>query len=202
MSKLMALAIRRRAKAIRIFPLVGEEPETGKQRGEKIGNGRRPASEPFQKPCNSDFPCGLVVEYGPVPGSSYVTNYIPTPANPGNLSFLIAVFAIVMAAFSTGIGSKSFQFRKDQVQSDDDIPYGYGFFHFVFSMGAMYFAMLFVGWNLHQSMEKWSIDVGWASTWVKIVNEWLAASLYSKNSFILLNASIPGTFSLFLVEKS
>lgn len=27
---------------------------------------------------------------------------------------------------------------------------------------------------------RWSIDVGWTSTWVKIVNEWLAAGLYSK----------------------
>ncbi len=30
---------------------------------------------------------------------------------------------------------------------------------------------------------RWSIDVGWSSTWVKIVNEWLAAGLYSKFCF-------------------
>ncbi|RVW13575.1 hypothetical protein CK203_091939 [Vitis vinifera] len=59
------------------------------------------------------------------------------------LSFLIAICAIVMATFSTGIDSQSFQFRKDEVQEEDDIPY------------------------------KWSIDIGWASTWVKIVNECL-----------------------------
>lgn len=28
---------------------------------------------------------------------------------------------------------------------------------------------------------RWSIDVGWASTWVKIINEWFAASIYSKS---------------------
>ncbi|KAH9289212.1 hypothetical protein KI387_033329, partial [Taxus chinensis] len=94
------------------------------------------------------------------------------------VSFIIAVLVIVMATFSTGIDSKSFQFQNDEAESEDDVPYGYGFFHFVFSMGAMYFAMLFIGWNLHQTMQKWSIDVGWASTWVKIVNEWLAAGLY------------------------
>lgn len=94
------------------------------------------------------------------------------------VSFIIALFAIVTAAFSAGIDSRVFRFRKGEFQSEDDVPYGYGFFHFVFSMAATYFAMLFVGWNLHQSMERWSIDVGWASTWVKIVNEWLAASLY------------------------
>uniref|UniRef100_A0A453CD98 Uncharacterized protein n=1 Tax=Aegilops tauschii subsp. strangulata TaxID=200361 RepID=A0A453CD98_AEGTS len=25
---------------------------------------------------------------------------------------------------------------------------------------------------------RWSIDVGWASTWVKIMNEWLAFCIY------------------------
>jgi hypothetical protein len=33
---------------------------------------------------------------------------------------------------------------------------------------------------LHVLSCRWSIDVGWSSTWVKIVNEWLAAGLYSK----------------------
>ncbi|XP_058101348.1 uncharacterized protein LOC131245719 [Magnolia sinica] len=94
------------------------------------------------------------------------------------ISFLIAICAIVMATFSTGIDSESFKFRKDEVQSQDDIPYKYGFFHIVFSMGAMYFAMLFISWNLDHSTRRWSIDVGWASTWVKIVNEWFAAAIY------------------------
>ncbi|KAM3708450.1 hypothetical protein ACJW31_02G097500 [Castanea mollissima] len=94
------------------------------------------------------------------------------------LSFLMAICAIVMATFSTGIDSQSFQFRKDEVQQEDDIPYKYEFFHLVFSLGAMYFAMLFISWNLNSSARKWSIDVGWASTWVKIVNEWFAATLY------------------------
>lgn len=41
------------------------------------------------------------------------------------------------------------QFRNDEAQqTEDDIPYSYGFFHLVFSLGAMYFAMLFISWNL------------------------------------------------------
>nr|GMD59827.1 probable serine incorporator [Ipomoea batatas] len=92
--------------------------------------------------------------------------------------FLIAIVAIVMATFSTGIDSKTFQFRKGKAEMEDDIPYKYGFFHLVFSLGAMYFAMLFISWNLDSLPRKWSIDVGWASTWVKIVNEWFAAALY------------------------
>ncbi|KAG0595085.1 hypothetical protein M758_UG138000 [Ceratodon purpureus] len=95
------------------------------------------------------------------------------------ISFLIAFLAIAFATYTTGIDSKSFSFKKrDEVQEDEKLPYSYGFFHFVFAMGAMYFAMLFVGRNLHQTMHKWSIDVGWTSTWVKIVNHWLAAALY------------------------
>ncbi|KAK8555265.1 hypothetical protein V6N13_037382 [Hibiscus sabdariffa] len=94
------------------------------------------------------------------------------------LGFLIAIGAIVMATFSTGIDSKSFQFRKDEVKLEDDICYNYGFFHIIFSLGAMYFAMLFISWNFENSATKWSIDVGWASTWVKIINEWFAASIY------------------------
>ncbi|KAG2586615.1 hypothetical protein PVAP13_5NG062900 [Panicum virgatum] len=94
-------------------------------------------------------------------------------------SFVIAVIVIVAATFSTGIDSKCLQFKKAEGESEeDDIPYGFGFFHLVFAMGAMYFAMIFVGWNAHQTMEKWTIDVGWASTWVRIGNEWLAAIVY------------------------
>nr|GMD65651.1 probable serine incorporator [Ipomoea batatas] len=94
------------------------------------------------------------------------------------IGFLIAIVAIVMATFSTGIDSKTFQFRKGKAEMEDDIPYKYGFFHLVFSLGAMYFAMLFISWNLDSLPRKWSIDVGWSSTWVKIVNEWFAAALY------------------------
>uniref|UniRef100_A0A1D1Z171 Serine incorporator 3 n=2 Tax=Anthurium amnicola TaxID=1678845 RepID=A0A1D1Z171_9ARAE len=93
------------------------------------------------------------------------------------ISFVIAVLAIVMATFSTGVDSRSFQFKKTEAKPDD-VPYGYGFFHFVFAMGAMYFAMLFISWNMHHTMRKWTIDVGWASTWVRIVNEWVAAIVY------------------------
>ena len=46
------------------------------------------------------------------------------------------------------------QFKKTDAESQDEIPYGYGFFHFVFAMGGMYFAMLFIGWNEHKTMQK------------------------------------------------
>ncbi|KAJ0091181.1 hypothetical protein Patl1_13206 [Pistacia atlantica] len=96
------------------------------------------------------------------------------------ISFVVALLAMVIATFSTGIDSKCFQlqFRKDEPPAEDDVPYGYGFFHFVFATGAMYFAMLLIGWNTHHTIKKWTIDVGWTSTWVRIVNEWLAVCVY------------------------
>ncbi|KAL8483310.1 hypothetical protein ACS0TY_026119 [Phlomoides rotata] len=104
---------------------------------------------------------------------------------PTIVGFAVALCAIVIATFSTGIDSQTFQFRTDEVElGEDDIPYGYGFFHLVFSLGAMYFAMLFISWNLGSLTRKWSIDVGWASTWVKIVNEWFAATIYSEYLFL------------------
>ncbi|CAH8292655.1 unnamed protein product [Eruca vesicaria subsp. sativa] len=102
------------------------------------------------------------------------------------ISFVVALLAMVIATFSTGIDSQCFQFKKDvnsqgeeeNEEEKDGIPYGYGFFHFVFATGAMYFAMLLIGWNTHHPMKKWTIDVGWTSTWVRIVNEWLAVCVY------------------------
>ncbi|TVU15316.1 hypothetical protein EJB05_38830 [Eragrostis curvula] len=94
------------------------------------------------------------------------------------VSFIIAICSIVMATFSTGIDTRSFQFRNDEVEMEEDTPYSYEVFHTVFAMGAMYFAMLFISWELNHPTKKWSIDVGWASTWVKIINEWIAASIY------------------------
>nr|GLL27687.1 probable serine incorporator [Ipomoea trifida] len=107
------------------------------------------------------------------------------------ISFAVAVLAIVIATFSTGIDSKCFQnwtlsdsrkvqFRKDDEEREEDVPYGYGFFHFVFATGGMYFAMLLIGWNTNHSMKKFTIDIGWTSTWVRIVNEWVATCVYGK----------------------
>jgi len=33
---------------------------------------------------------------------------------------------------------------------------------------------------IHILYLRWSIDVGWISTWVKVLNEWFAATIYSE----------------------
>jgi hypothetical protein len=53
---------------------------------------------------------------------------------------------------------------------------------------------------MHFRTIRWSIDVGWASTWVKIVNEWFAATIYCKQIHvdeILLNFFFSFLFSSF-----
>ncbi|XP_076910213.1 uncharacterized protein LOC143567777 [Bidens hawaiensis] len=94
------------------------------------------------------------------------------------ISFVIALVTMVIATFSIGINYKCFQRGNDEKQEEDDVPYCFGFFHLVFASGVMYFAMLLIGWNSHHTMAKWTIDVGWTSTWVRIVNEWLAVCVY------------------------
>ncbi|RID53274.1 hypothetical protein BRARA_G00683 [Brassica rapa] len=111
-------------------------------------------------------------------------------------SFVVALLAMVIATFSTGIDSQCFRFKKDVCSEGEDQE-----------DGAMYFAMQLIGWNTHHPMTKqiffnilihtsvstglrllriltfswfrWMIDVGWTSTWVRIVNEWVAVCVYS-----------------------
>ncbi|CAL4897269.1 unnamed protein product [Urochloa decumbens] len=90
--------------------------------------------------------------------------------------FVVELVSTTVAVLSTGKDYKCIQLRNVVVESeDDDVPYGYGFFHFVFAAGSMYFAMLFVGWDTHHTVKgRWNVDIGWTSAWVHIVNEGLA----------------------------
>ncbi|CAD6268956.1 unnamed protein product [Miscanthus lutarioriparius] len=49
------------------------------------------------------------------------------------ISFVVELINIVVATFSTGADYKCIQFN-NVVESENDIPYGYGFFHFVFAI--------------------------------------------------------------------
>ncbi|KAL3632039.1 hypothetical protein CASFOL_025023 [Castilleja foliolosa] len=71
------------------------------------------------------------------------------------------LYAIVIATFSTGIDSQSFQLLRNGVKLlKDDVPYGYGFFHLVFSLGAMYFVMSYISWNLGSLTRNFLMDGG------------------------------------------
>uniref|UniRef100_A0A7N1A064 Serine incorporator n=1 Tax=Kalanchoe fedtschenkoi TaxID=63787 RepID=A0A7N1A064_KALFE len=129
------------------------------------------------------FNCWCAIRSEPPEETCFKSSHARTADWLNIISFVIGVLTIVIATFSTGIDSKSFQFKKQAVHPEeedrtDHVPYGYGFFHFVFAAGAMYFAMLLVGWNTRHHMQKWTIDVGWTSTWVRIANEWLAVCVY------------------------
>ncbi|KAK4406035.1 Serine incorporator 2 [Sesamum angolense] len=85
----------------------------------------------------------------PLEANRAAKNAAPKSKKVDMVGFVIALCAIVIATFSTGIDSQTFQFCKNRAQLlEDDVPYSYGFFHLVFSLGAMYFAMLLISWNL------------------------------------------------------
>ncbi|KAE8677370.1 NADH-ubiquinone oxidoreductase subunit 8 [Hibiscus syriacus] len=48
---------------------------------------------------------------------------------------------------------------KKSFLAEDAVTYGYGFFHFVFATGAIYFAMLLIGWNTHHTIKNLSLTL-------------------------------------------
>ncbi|GJN02406.1 hypothetical protein PR202_ga19752 [Eleusine coracana subsp. coracana] len=96
------------------------------------------------------------------------------------VSFIIAICSIVMATFSTGIDTKSFQVSSKSQHFVHDVH------HFSSTTHEIFFrAGAALSQSILHSIIRWSIDVGWASTWVKIINEWFAASIYSKSLILL-----------------
>ena len=67
----------------------------------------------------------------------------------------------------------------DAIVDYEPVSYNYSFFHMTFALAAMYVAMLMTGWSTSSALEVNTIDVGWASVWVKICSSWFAGLLYS-----------------------
>ncbi|KAK9007115.1 hypothetical protein V6N11_050948 [Hibiscus sabdariffa] len=69
-------------------------------------------------------------------------------------SCFLSIFLITWTVFLLIVMMAMFlhsKFRKDEVKLEDDIRYNYGFFHIIFSLGAMYFVMSFISWNFENS---------------------------------------------------
>ncbi|PWZ19347.1 hypothetical protein Zm00014a_023399 [Zea mays] len=107
-------------------------------------------------------------------------------AGPGagwlTISFFVSgLLDTVYSAFTMGTGYKC---TRNTLESEDNVPYGYGFFHFIFMSGCMYFGMMFVAWDTHHTMEEWNVDIGWISTWIHIASEALVVVSYCSTSSI------------------
>ncbi|PWZ16122.1 hypothetical protein Zm00014a_035649 [Zea mays] len=89
--------------------------------------------------------------------------------------FVSGLLGTVYSAFTMGTGYKC---TRNTLESEDNKPYGYGFFHFIFMSGCMYFGMMFVAWDTHHTMEEWNVDIGWISTWIHIASEALVVVSY------------------------
>jgi hypothetical protein len=48
----------------------------------------------------------------------------------------------------------------------------------VFALASMYLAMLFTNWETSSSGQRFQLDAGWASTWVKMGSKWLCELPY------------------------
>jgi len=75
--------------------------------------------------------------------------------------------------------------RREDADDEDDpmdikqVPYNYSFFHLIFACAACYYAMLLTDWgDLTHHQDKDTINVGWASVWVKVICEWVTAGIF------------------------
>ena len=116
------------------------------------------------------------------PGSSGAI--AQTPRWLQAVGFAIALFALVYSTATAG-GNTSAQRTFDvapgaisgggtdpetgeQLEPGEVHPLSYAYFHFVFSLGSMYSAMLFTSWTNANTFSAWSLDKGLASMWVKV----------------------------------
>uniref|UniRef100_A0ACD5WJ92 Uncharacterized protein n=1 Tax=Avena sativa TaxID=4498 RepID=A0ACD5WJ92_AVESA len=98
--------------------------------------------------------------------------------DPKGPDWLTIVSLCFMAYSTLSIGEDDWLQFNNEEQSEDNIPYGFGYFHLVFALGAMYFGMILVGWNAYQTMQRWTVDFGWWSAIVRAINGFLGAVLY------------------------
>jgi len=65
------------------------------------------------------------------------------------------------------------------VEDYEPVSYNYAFFHLTFALASMYIAMLMTGWSSSEDIEANTVDVGWASVWVKMSYQWITGLLYT-----------------------
>ncbi|KAG2494433.1 hypothetical protein HYH03_007485 [Edaphochlamys debaryana] len=88
------------------------------------------------------------------------------------VAFFISLASVIYATLDAGTSSS------DMFGSDTELPYRPDFFHVIFASASTYIAMLFTSWAVSSSGSSFQLDVGWASTWVKIASSWACALLY------------------------
>ncbi|GJP50082.1 hypothetical protein CLOM_g9224 [Closterium sp. NIES-68] len=98
-------------------------------------------------------------------------------------AFIFALLTIVVSVYTVGIDRRCISLHPGSGEDvegagNGKVSYGHGFFHFVFLTGTMYMTMLFIGWDLRENPAQWSLDTGWASTWVKMGIMWFSGAVY------------------------
>ncbi|MEW5304282.1 MAG: hypothetical protein WDW36_006903 [Sanguina aurantia] len=98
------------------------------------------------------------------------------------VSFFIALATISYSTITAGIDSDGFFGGRAKAQGtttgDEPLPYRADFFHLIFATASMYMCMLFTSWAVSTDTQSYTLDKGWASTWVKMASKWLCELLY------------------------
>ena len=85
---------------------------------------------------------------------------------------MVALLAMVIATFSTGIDSQCFRFKKDvcsEGEEEDGVPYGCGFFHFVFATSV--FTCIIFSFYVNYSHPRRSVKISKRPLWSGRVSE-------------------------------
>lgn len=75
----------------------------------------------------------------------------------------------------------------EESNADEPVRYNYSFFHFIFTLAAMYICMLMTNWQVVKSQAPADINMGatitidqsMASVWIKVASSWLVGLLFS-----------------------
>jgi hypothetical protein len=94
-------------------------------------------------------------------------------------SFLqIVGFFLALAAVSYSTMSLGSSGLWDSSQHEERLPYRPDFFHLSYALASMYMAMLYTNWSVSGNTEKFELDQGWVSFWVKMGSKWFCELLY------------------------
>ena len=97
------------------------------------------------------------------------------------VAFFLALAAVCYSTMSLG-SSKLFGTSSEpatcEAEVDGRLPYRPDFFHLIYALASMYLAMLYTNWSVSGNTQKYELDRGWFSFWVKMGSKWFCELLY------------------------
>lgn len=98
------------------------------------------------------------------------------PAAPSLLQIIGFFLGLAAVAYSTMSLGSSDIFGTGKMEGL--LPYRPDFFHLIYALASMYMAMLFTNWSVSGNTNRFELDRGWFSFWVKMGSKWFCELLY------------------------